>query len=109
MPAEPAARHRLRGYHNAMRGVVDDLAGDSTSMTVDFLPGGPPVPGEADRMGTVVASRWRRDTFLVLAEDVPLRGAWRAVLRRWPATLSEVHAILSEVAAEHREAVNADS
>ena len=108
VPADPAARHRLRGYHNAMRGVVDDLTGSDASMTVDFLPGGPPVPGETDRIGTVVASRWRRDTFVVLAEDISLRSAWREIIKRWPSGLSAVHTILEEVAAAHREAIEAD-
>ena len=108
VPAEPAARHRLRGYHNAMRGVVDDLTGSGASMTVDFLPGGPPVPGETDRIGTVVASRWRRDTFVVLAEDISLRSAWREIIKRWPAGLTEVRTILDEVTAAHREAIESD-
>lgn len=97
MLADPAARHRLRGYHHAMRGVMDDLTGTGSSMTVDFLPGGPPAPGAADRVGTVVASRWRRDTFLVLAEDISLGEAWRAVVRRWPARLSEVRTTLDGI------------
>jgi hypothetical protein len=97
VPAEPAARHRLRGYHHAMRGVLDDVTGSNASMTVDFLPGGPPVPGEPDRFGTVVASRWRRDTFVVLAEDVSLRAAWRDIVKRWPARLSEVLVTLAEI------------
>ncbi len=109
MPAEPAARHRLRGYHHAMRGVADDLTGSGASMTVDFLPGGAPAPGEPDRIGTVVASRWRRDSFVVLAEGVPLLAAWRAIVRRWPARLSEVRAVLDELAARQRDGVNADT
>lgn len=62
IPGEPAERHRLRGYHHAMLGVMDDLTGTGASMTVEFLSGGPPLPGEA----------------------------WRAIVCRWPARLSEV-------------------
>jgi len=80
-----------------MRGLADDLTGTDGSMTVDFLPGGPPSSGEPDRVGTVVASRWRRDSYLVLAEGVSLRAAWRAILRRWPTRLSEVRATLGTV------------
>lgn len=109
IPGEPAERHRLRGYHHAMRGVVDDLAGTGASMTVEFLPGGPPLPGEADRMGAVVACRWRRDTFLVLAEDISLREAWRAIVRRWPARLSDVHATLQEINVANRNGIIVDT
>lgn len=97
MPDDPSERHRLRGYHLAMRGLADDLTGAGDSMTIDFLPGGPPLPGEPDRVGTVVASRWRRDSFLVLAEGVSLRAAWRAIIRRWPVRLSEVRATLDAI------------
>lgn len=97
IPSDPAERHRLRCYHLAMRGLADDLTGTVGPMIVDFLPGGPPLPGEVDRFGTVVASRWRRDPFLVLAEEVSLRAAWQAVIHRWPARLSEVRATLAEL------------
>jgi hypothetical protein len=97
MPTDPAERHRLRSYHLAMQGLVDDLTGAGGPMTVDFLPGGPPLPGMPDRVGTVVASRWRGDSFLVLAEGVSLWMAWRAVIRRWPTRLSEVRATLDAV------------
>lgn len=111
-PADPAERHRLRGYHLAMRGLADDLTGASGSMigsiVIDFLPNGPPLPGEPDRVGTVVASRWRRDSFLMLAEDVSLRAVWRAIIRRWPTRLSEVCATLDEVTEANRNAVIVD-
>jgi hypothetical protein len=109
MPVEPSARHRLRGYHHAMRGVLDDVTQGDTPLTIDFLPGGPPVPGEIDRIGTVVASRWRDAPYVVLADDISLRAAWRAIVRRWPARLSEVRETLAEVVAETEEALNADS
>ncbi|MFD2397616.1 hypothetical protein ACFSVJ_13825 [Prauserella oleivorans] len=59
-------------------------------MTVEFLPGGVPGPGEEDRVGTVVATRWGSEPVLVLAPRVPLRAAWKAIIDRWPARLSEV-------------------
>jgi hypothetical protein len=95
MPTEPAARHQLRGYHLAMRGLEDDLTGNPGAMIVDFLPGGPPTPGTADRVGTVVASPWREGPVLVLAQGVSLWAAWRTVVRRWPTRLSEVRDLLN--------------
>lgn len=97
MPTEPAEQHRLRGYHLAMRGLVDDITGTAGAMVVDFLPGGPPLPGTTDRVGTVVASRWRQDSFVVLAEQVSLWDAWRAITKRWPASLSEARAALAAI------------
>jgi len=97
MPTEPAEQHRLRGYHLAMRGLEDDLTGAGGAMIVDFLPGGPPLPGTTDRVGTVVASRWRTGSFVVLAEQVSLWEAWRAIIHRWPTRLSEVRATLDAI------------
>ncbi|SMC94886.1 hypothetical protein SAMN05660733_02837 [Lentzea albidocapillata] len=91
LPADPS---RLRGYHAAMQGVEDDLTGESVSMTVEFLPGGAPAPGEADRLGTVVATHWGQGPVLVLAEHVSLRTAWQLIVQRWPVRLSEVRAAL---------------
>lgn len=96
MPTEPAARHQLRSYHVAMRGLVDDLTGTPGAMIVDFLPGGPPKPGTQDRVGTVVASPWREGPVLVLAQGVSLWAAWRTIVRRWPTHLSEVRDLLNE-------------
>ena len=95
MPVAPAARSALRGYHLAMRGLEDDLTGTPGAMIVDFLPGGPPAPGTADRVGTVVASAWREGPVLVLAQGVSLWAAWRTVVRRWPTRLSEVRDLLT--------------
>jgi hypothetical protein len=95
MPTELAARHQLRGYHVAMRGLVDDLMNTPGAMIVDFLPGGPPKPGTPDRVGTVVASPWREGSVLVLAQGVSLWAAWRTVVRRWPTHLSEVRDLLN--------------
>ncbi|MFC4857112.1 hypothetical protein [Actinophytocola glycyrrhizae] len=97
MPTALTARHQLRGYHLAMRGLVDDLAGTPGAMIVDFLPGGPPAPGTPDRVGTVVASPWREAPILVLAQGVSLWAAWRTVVRRWPTKLSEVRDLLNGV------------
>lgn len=95
MPTEPAAKHQLRGYHLAMRGLVDDLTGNPSAMIVDFLPGGPPKPGTPDRVGTVVASPWREGPVLVLAQGVSLWSSWRTLVRRWPTRLSEVRDLLN--------------
>lgn len=100
MPADPAERSRLRGYHLAMRGLVDDLTGSASAMIVDFLPGGPPKPGTPDRVGTVVASPWREGPVLVLAQGVSLWTAWRTVVRRWPTHLSEVRDLLNGIEPE---------
>ncbi|MFI5615670.1 hypothetical protein [Amycolatopsis sp. NPDC051903] len=56
--------------------------------TLDFLPGGAPGPGEADRVGTVVATHWGEPPYLVLAKNVSLRKGWEAVSARWPPDLS---------------------
>ncbi|OQO90895.1 hypothetical protein [Saccharomonospora piscinae] len=95
-PADRHTRHVLRGYRAALQGVTDDLTGTGSgaSLTVDFLPGGAPLPHEADRVGTVVASRWGEGPVLVLAENVSLRAAWRAVTDAWPTHLSGVHTAL---------------
>jgi hypothetical protein len=95
IPAD--ASGRLRGYHAAMVGVEDDVAGTGYVVAVDFLPGGAPLPAEPDRLGTVVATHWGRGPVLVLAEDVPLRAAWKAITQRWPTRLSEVRAVLATV------------
>ncbi|EID54070.1 hypothetical protein [Saccharomonospora xinjiangensis] len=99
----PADRHKrgvLRGYRAAMRGVTDDVTGaDSrTSLTVDFLPGGAPLPDEADRVGNVVASHWGEGPVYVLAENVSLRAAWQSVKDAWPTHLSEVRSALETLA-----------
>lgn len=96
IPTDPAEQHRLRAYHLAMRGLVDDLTGTPGAMIVDFLPGGPPKPGTPDRIGMVVASPWRDGPVLVLAQGVSLWSAWRTVVRRWPTHLSEVRDLLNE-------------
>ncbi|GAA3645146.1 hypothetical protein GCM10022267_34870 [Lentzea roselyniae] len=91
LPAEPL---RLRGYRAALQGVVDDVTGAADSMTVEFLPGGAPGPGQPDRLGMVVATRWGQGPVLVLAERVSLRAAWESIVQRWPARVSEVRAVL---------------
>ncbi|MER7115073.1 hypothetical protein ACWGRK_01770 [Saccharomonospora azurea] len=98
-PAEPRARNVLRGYRAAMQGVTDDVTGTGSgaSLTVDFLPGGAPWPDEADRVGTVVASRWGEGPVFVLAEGVSLRAAWEAVREAWPTHLSAVRSALETV------------
>ncbi|PXY17058.1 hypothetical protein BA062_37885 [Prauserella flavalba] len=93
IPADHSGR--LRGYHAAMVGVEDDVTGTGYAMTVDFLPGGAPLPDEPDRLGTVVATHWGRGPVLVLAEDVPLRAAWKAITGQWPTRLSEVRVALA--------------
>ncbi|MBK1784285.1 hypothetical protein [Prauserella cavernicola] len=95
MPTEPSRRNCLRGYHAAMRGVADDVAGTEATLTIDFLPGGAPGPDEPDRTGTVVATRWGDGPVLVLADDTPLREAWKAITRQWPTRLSEVQGVLA--------------
>lgn len=94
IPSEPAQRHALRGYHAAMSGVTDDVTGSEGTLTVEFLPGGVPGPGEAERVGAVVATRWGSAPVLVLAPQVPLRAAWKAIVDRWPVRLSEVQGAL---------------
>ncbi|WP_048876563.1 hypothetical protein [Saccharomonospora saliphila] len=94
-PDEPHARSGLRGYRAAMRGVTDDLTDSGMdSLTIDFLPGGAPLPHEADKVGTVVASRWGEGPVLVLASEVSLRAAWRSIRDGWPTELSHVRAAL---------------
>ncbi|WP_298176775.1 hypothetical protein [Saccharomonospora sp.] len=95
-PTDRHARSVLRGYRVAMQGVTDDVTGTGSgaSLTVDFLPGGAPLPDEADRVGTVVASRWGEGPVLVLATDVSLRAAWEAIKEAWPKHLSDVHTAL---------------
>ncbi|MFF5986018.1 hypothetical protein [Prauserella flavalba] len=100
IPTEPVVRHSLRGYHAAMRGVADDVAGTETTLTIDFLPGGAPAPEQRDRIGNVVASRWGDGPVLVLAEQVSLRTAWKAITDRWPTRLSEVQAALADTPAD---------
>lgn len=103
-PAGQHARSVLRGYRAAMQGVTDDVTGTGSgaSLTVDFLPGGAPLPSEADRFGAVVASRWGEGPVLVLARDVSLRAAWNAVRQAWPTSLSEVHTALEDFAGADR-------
>lgn len=100
-PADRHTRGVLRGYRAAMRGVTDDVTGTGSqaSLTVDFLPGGAPFPDEADRVGTVVASRWGDGPVLVLAENVSLRAAWQAVRDAWPTRLSDVRTALDSLTA----------
>jgi hypothetical protein len=78
-----------------MAGVEDDVAGTGFVMAVDFLPRGAPLPDEPDRLGTVVATHWGRGPVLVLAEDVPLSAAWKAIIRQWPTRLSGVGVALA--------------
>ena len=52
---------------------------------------------EADRVGTVVASRWGEGPVLVLATDVSLRAAWEAIKEAWPKHLSDVHTALESL------------
>ncbi|MEU6641237.1 hypothetical protein ABZ863_01665 [Saccharomonospora sp. NPDC046836] len=99
IPTDPAKRHGLRGYHAAMRGVADDVTGSETTLTVEFLPGGAPSPQEPDRTGMVVATRWGDGPVLVLARDVSLRSAWKAITEQWPTRLSGVQAALAPAAA----------
>ncbi|PRX43385.1 hypothetical protein B0I33_1153 [Prauserella shujinwangii] len=104
MPSEAPERHRLRGFHAAMAGVEDDLTGSGASLTIDFLPGGAPRPGEEDRLGNVVASHWGQAPIVVLAEEVSLREAWRAITGSWPARLSQARQILADLRADARPA-----
>ncbi|SFP17578.1 hypothetical protein SAMN02982918_1517 [Saccharomonospora viridis] len=98
-PADRHARSVLRGYRAAMQGVTDDVTGTGSgaSLTVDFLPGGAPLPDESDRVGNVVASRWGEGPVLVLAENVSLRTAWEAIKEAWPKYLSEVRTALEPI------------
>ncbi|MEV4604948.1 hypothetical protein AB0K15_47345 [Amycolatopsis sp. NPDC049253] len=88
MPLSPDARNMLRSFTCAGAGLRDDLTASEKIHTLDFLPGGAPGPGEADRVGTVVATRWGDPPYLVLAENVSLRTAWEAIVARWPSDLS---------------------
>ncbi|MGW4528387.1 hypothetical protein [Amycolatopsis sp. NPDC004378] len=94
MPPNPDARNVLRSFTCAGAGLVDDLTASEATHTLDFLPGGAPGPGEPDRVGTVVATRWGNAPYLVLAENVSLRQAWEAITGRWPAELSAVVDVL---------------
>lgn len=88
MPARADERNVLRSFTCAGAGLEDDLGDGEGTFTLDFLPGGAPAPGEPDRTGTVVASRWGSAPYLVFAQGVSLRAAWTAIAERWPATLS---------------------
>ncbi|ASR33873.1 hypothetical protein BAY61_01455 [Prauserella marina] len=99
-PADPTSRNNLRGYQAAMNGITDDVTGTEASLTIDFLPGGAPSPAEEDRVGTVVASRWGEGPLLVLAEQVSLRAAWKAITESWPTRLSEVRTAVSRLRAQ---------
>ncbi|UVS79882.1 hypothetical protein [Actinokineospora sp. UTMC 2448] len=90
LPMDVTVRNSQRAYHAAMVGVADDVTGTNVSLTIEFLPGGAPAPGEADRVGTVVATHWGRGPLIVLAEDVSLRAAWKAVTAQFPTQLSQV-------------------
>ncbi|MFD8493118.1 hypothetical protein [Amycolatopsis sp. NPDC059657] len=94
MPLSVSARNMLRSFTCASAGLKDDLAGSGLPHTLEFLPGGAPEPGEADRSGTVVASCWGEAPYIVLAEQVSLRQAWEAVTQAWPAELSSVVEVL---------------
>lgn len=94
MPTDPVTRNGLRGYQAAMSGVADDVTGDEGTLTVDFLPGGAPARDLPDRVGNVVATRWGDGPVLVLAEQVSLRSAWRAITDAWPTRLSEASHVL---------------
>ncbi|MDT7724933.1 MAG: hypothetical protein QOI21_1509 [Actinomycetota bacterium] len=98
MPPSVNARNVLRSYTCAGAGLEDDLTASEKSHTLDFLPGGAPGPGELDRIGTVVATRWGSGPYLVLAEQVSLRGAWKAITGRWPADLSTAADVLRSLA-----------
>ncbi|QRP42966.1 hypothetical protein [Amycolatopsis sp. FDAARGOS 1241] len=76
-------------------GLHDDLTGSDKNYTLDFLPGGAPVPGDPDRVGTVVATRWGAAPYVVLAENVSLRRAWETVFAKWPDRLSDAFNVLS--------------
>jgi hypothetical protein len=88
MPASADERNVLRSFTCAGAGCEDDVLSGDATFTLDFLPGGAPAPGEPDRAGIVVASRWGNPPYLVLAHGVSLRGAWAAIVERWPSTLS---------------------
>ncbi|MGX7828124.1 hypothetical protein ACTG9Q_23845 [Actinokineospora sp. 24-640] len=90
LPVDVPLRNSQRAYHAAMVGVTDDVTGTNASLTIEFLPGGAPAPGESDRVGTVVATHWGRGPLMVLAEDVSLRAAWKAVTAQFPTQLSQV-------------------
>lgn len=90
LPLDVTLRNSQRAYHAAMVGVGDDVTGTGASLTIEFLPGGAPAPGEPDRVGTVVATHWGRGPLIVLAEDVSLRAAWKAVTGQFPTQLSQV-------------------
>lgn len=89
MPLSVDERNRLRSYTRSGAGLEDDLTASDKIHTLDFLPGGAPEPDEPDRIGTVVASRWGNPPYLVLADHVSLRVAWKAITGRWPTELSE--------------------
>jgi hypothetical protein len=97
MPVDVDMRNQLRSFTAAAAGLEDDLTGVAGTFTLDFLPGGAPAEDDADRIGTVVATRWGNGPYLVLAEDVLLRRAWAAVTDRWPAQLSAAAGALSDV------------
>ncbi|WP_410582625.1 hypothetical protein [Amycolatopsis sp. lyj-108] len=97
IPTDPAGFNGLRCYHAAMAGVQDDVDQSGYSLTVDFLPGGAPLPGGADRLGMVVATRWGSGPVFVLAENVSLRAAWRAIIDAWPTQLSGVRSALASL------------
>lgn len=77
--------------------MTDDLTASEKIHTLDFLPGGAPGPSEADRVGTVVATRWGDPPYLVVAENVSLRKAWEAIVARWPSDLSAAVEALRDV------------
>ncbi|UMP06778.1 hypothetical protein [Amycolatopsis sp. EV170708-02-1] len=100
MPLSSDARNTLRSFTCAGAGLVDDLIASEKRHTLDFLPGGAPEPGEPDQAGTVVASRWGNPPYLVLAEQVPLRQAWKIITAHWPAKLSSAVEALRSLADE---------
>ncbi|MGW4529125.1 hypothetical protein [Amycolatopsis sp. NPDC004378] len=99
LPVDVDVRNGLRSYTAAGAGLEDDVLRQPGTCTIDFLPGGAPLPGQADRLGTVVATRWGQGPILVLAAGVSLRSAWQAVLERWPVTLSDARAAVSALPA----------
>ncbi|MFC9255668.1 hypothetical protein [Amycolatopsis thailandensis] len=87
-------RNRLRGYTCAGAGLWDDLVVSGSKYTLDFLPGGAPYPGQPDRTGVVVASRWGYPPFFVLTEHVSLREAWESITDAWPSSLDAAARVL---------------
>ncbi|ATY13492.1 hypothetical protein CU254_25980 [Amycolatopsis sp. AA4] len=88
MPEAADERNALRSYTVAGAGLTDEPTGGQR-WTLDFLPGGAPGPGQRDRTGNVVASRWGAPPYRLLTEGVSLRAAWDAITAAWPSTLAD--------------------